>query len=179
MIHFCRTVCRMTTHPSDRTIAVRRPWQPRIEFDAAAPGFTRAMAALDRAAVAQADQAGVDRLLRELVRLRASQLNGCSYCVDMHAKDARAAGEEDRRLDALASWREAPFYSDAEAVALDLTEAITLCADGHVPETVWQAAAQRFSPAELAALVALVVTVNAWNRIGVTTRTWLPGSYAP
>jgi AhpD family alkylhydroperoxidase len=150
-----------------------------MDFDATARGFAKAMAALDRAAVAQADEAGLDPLLRELVRLRASQLNGCAYCVDMHAKDARAAGEEDRRLDALAVWREAPFYSDADAVALELTEAVTLCADGHVPEPLWQAAAERFSPPELAALVALVVAVNAWNRIGVTTRTWLPGSYAP
>jgi AhpD family alkylhydroperoxidase len=157
----------------------RRSWEPRLDFDSYAPGLAKAMAALDRAAVAQAEQAGLAVSLRELVRLRASQLNGCAYCVDMHAKDARAAGEQDQRVDALAVWREVPFYTDAERAALDLAEAITLCADGHVRETVWEAAAEQFGPTELAALVGLLVAVNAWNRIGVATRSWLPGSYAP
>lgn len=150
-----------------------------MDFDACAPAFARAMAALDRAAVGQAQEAGLAHSLRELVRLRASQLNGCAYCVDMHAKDARAAGDEDRRIDAVTVWREAPFYREAERAALALAEAITLCADGHVPGTVWAAAAEQFSPSELGALVCLVVTVNAWNRIGVTTRSWLPGTYTP
>jgi AhpD family alkylhydroperoxidase len=119
----------------------------------------------------------VDPALRELVRLRASQLNGCAYCVEMHAKDARARGERDERLDALAVWRETPFFTDAERAALDLTEAMTRCAETHVPDGVWQAAARLFEPAELAAIVALIVTINAWNLIGVSTRAWLPGSY--
>jgi AhpD family alkylhydroperoxidase len=170
----------MTTLTSDNTAATGpRPWQQRLDFDAHAPGFAKGMAALERAAVGLAEQAGLAPSLRELVRLRASQLNGCAYCVDMHAKDARAAGEGNERIDALAVWREVPFYDDAEAAALALTESITLCAGDHVPGTVWAAAAEQFSQAELAALVSLVVTVNAWNRIGVATRTWLPGTYPP
>jgi AhpD family alkylhydroperoxidase len=179
MGHYGRIVGHMTTLTRDQTNTGRRPWEPRLDFDSHAPGFAKAMAGLDRAAVGQAEQAGLTVSLRELVRLRASQLNGCAYCVDMHAKDARAAGENDQRVDALAVWREVPFYTEAERAALDLAEAITLCADGHVRETVWEAAAEQFGPTELAALVGLVVTVNAWNRIGVTTRTWLPGSHTP
>ncbi len=137
------------------------------------------MASLDHAATRQADQAGLEPGLRELVRLRASQLNGCAYCVDMHAKDARAGGESSERLHALAAWREAPFYTDQERAALALAEAVTLCAEGHVPGPVWDAAAERFSPAQLAALVGILVTISGWNRIGVATRTWLPGSYQP
>jgi AhpD family alkylhydroperoxidase len=172
-------VAGMTMLTQHQTDSGRRPWEPRLDFDSYAPGLAKAMAALDRAAVAQAQQAGLAASLRELVRLRASQLNGCAYCVDMHAKDARAAGENDQRLDALPVWREVPFYTEAERAALDLAEAITLCADGHVTETVWSAASEHFGPAELAALVGLVVTVNAWNRIAAATRSWLPGSYSP
>jgi AhpD family alkylhydroperoxidase len=152
-------------------------WEPRLDFDANAPGFARAMAALDRAAVTQADQSNVASPIRELVRLRASQINGCAYCVDMHAKDARAAGETSERLDAVSVWRETPVFTDAERAALDLAEAITLCSEGHVPAGVWDTAAQQFSPDQLAAIVALIVTINAWNRIAVATRAWLPGSY--
>ena len=169
----------MTTLTTHQTNTGRRPWEPRLDFDSHAPGFAKAMAALDRAAAAQAQQAGLTTSLCELVRLRASQLNGCAYCVDMHAKDARAAGDDDQRVDALAVWREAPFYTEAERAALQLAEAITLCADGQVPEAVWAGAVEQFDPTELAALIGVVVTVNAWNRIGVTTRAWLPGSHTP
>ncbi len=164
-------------NPTVTTSTNRSPWERRLDFDAIAPGFAKAMAALDHAAVAQADRAELSPSLRELVRLRASQLNGCAYCVDMHAKDARACGDHDERIDALPAWREAPFYSPAEAAALELAEAITLCAEGHVPESVWMSAAEWFSPIELSALMCLVTTVNAWNRIGVSTRAWLPGTY--
>lgn len=156
-----------------------RPWTPRLDFEAAAPSFASAMAALGRTAEAEADRAGLSQSLRELVRLRASQLNGCAYCIDMHSKDARSAGESDQRLDALPAWREAPFFSEREEAALELAEAITLCAQGHVPEPVWATAARVFSAGELAALVSVVVTVNAWNHIGVATHAWLPGSYSP
>ncbi len=170
----------MTTLIDDRTGGANSAgWKTRLDFDAHAPGFAKAMAGLDAAAVAAAEQARLDPRLRELVRLRASQINGCAYCVDMHAKDARAAGEDNARIDALAVWREAPFYDEAEAAALGLAEAITLCADGHVPGPVWEAAAEHFTPTELTALVGLVVAVNAWNRIGAATRAWLPGSYTP
>jgi AhpD family alkylhydroperoxidase len=168
----------MTTLTEDQTTATpaRRPWERRMDFEGAAPGFARAMAALDRAAVAQADEAGLDRKLRELVRLRASQLNGCAYCVDMHAKDAREAGDDNERIDSVSVWREALFYIDAERAALELSEAITLCSEGHVPEAVWEAAAVHYKPA---ALAGLVVAVNAWNRIGASTRAFLAGSYKP
>lgn len=155
----------------------RAAWERRLDIDALAPAFATAMADLDRAAIELADQAGLTPSLRELVRLRASQLNGCAYCVDMHAKDARGAGDSDERVDGLVVWREAPFYTRAEAAALALAEAITLCAKGHVPESVWTTASECFSSIELAALVCLVTTVNAWNRLGVSTRAWHPGTY--
>jgi|SRR5579872_1533738 len=155
----------------------RRPWEPRLAFDAEAPGFMKAMSDLDRAAGRQAEQAGLPAALRDLVRLRVSQVNGCAYCVDMHAKDLRAAGVAQERLDALVVWQEAPFFSDEERAALALAEAITTCAVGHVPDDVHSAAAEVLSPAQLAAVVALTVAINAWNHIGVATRAWLPGSY--
>ena len=174
MVHLFRTVRGMTTRTAETPPTAHRPWDPRLDFDTHAPGFARAMAGLDRAAAALADGTGLGASLRELVRLRASQLNGCAYCVGLHAADARTAGEPVHRLAALAVWGESPFFDDAERAALGLAEAITLCADGHVPQPVWTAAAGHFDPAQLAALVSLVVTVNAWNRIGVATRTWLP-----
>jgi AhpD family alkylhydroperoxidase len=165
------------TSTTDSRAGGRLPWEPRLDFDAAAPAFSKAMSHLDNSATKQADEAGLDRAVRELVRVRASQLNGCAYCVDMHTKDARAAGETDQRLYSLAVWEETPFFSDQERAALRLAEAITCCADGHVPDAAWSAAASQFSDEELAALVGVIVTVNAWNRIGVATRSWLPGSY--
>jgi AhpD family alkylhydroperoxidase len=163
----------MTTEQAASTIPVR------LDFDAHAPGFSRAMAQLDNAATKELDQAGIDPLLRELVRTRASQLNGCAFCIDMHTKDARAAGETEQRLYALPAWRETPFFSEKERAALALAESITLAAQTHVPDEDFAAAAKIFSEAELGALVSLIVTINAWNAIGVSTRTWLPGSYQP
>jgi AhpD family alkylhydroperoxidase len=153
--------------------------QVRLDFDAHAPHFSRAMGHLDRAATRELDQAGIDSLLRELIRVRASQLNGCAYCVDMHAKDARAAGETEQRLYALAAWPETPFFTDRERAALALTESITLAAQTHVPDADFAQAAIVFTEAELGALVSLIVTINAWNAIGVSTRAWQPGSYQP
>ena len=149
----------------------------RLDFDAVAPGFSRAMAALDRAATKELDSAGLDPGLRELVRIRASQLNGCAYCIDMHTKDARAAGETEQRLYALPAWRETPFFTSRERGALAFTESVTLLASTHVPEADYEAIAKEFGPAEIGALVALLVAINAWNRIGVATRAWEPGSY--
>ena len=113
--------------------------------------------------------------LRELVRLHASTINGCAYCVDMHSKDARAAGETEQRLYSLGAWREAPWFTPAERAALALTEAVTVLHEDHVPAAVMEEAARHFEPEALAQLVALLVTINAWNRIGVTTRCWEPG----
>ncbi len=153
--------------------------QPRIDFDAEASGFSRAMAHLDQAATKELDKVDFDIRLRELIRIRASQLNGCAYCIDMHTKDARAAGEAEQRIYALPAWRETPFFTAPERAALALTESVTLMPQTHVPAADFAQAAEQFSAAELGALVSLIVTINAWNAIGVTTRTWLPGSYQP
>jgi AhpD family alkylhydroperoxidase len=146
----------------------------RLDLDDLATGFGRAMGHLDRASVKELDAAGIDPLLRELVRVRASQLNGCAYCVDMHTRDARAAGETEQRLYAVAVWREAPFFSDRERAALAFTESVTRVADTHVPDEAYAAIAAEFAPAEVAALLALIVTINAWNALSVASRSWAP-----
>ncbi len=154
-------------------------WQPRLDFDHHASGFAKAMGQLDQAATKELDRVGIPPLLRELMRVRASQLNGCAYCVDMHTKDARAVGEDEHRLYALAIWADTACFTARERAALAFTEAVTLVATGHVPDAAYEAVAQQFSDAEIAALVALIVTINVWNRIGVATRAWTPGSYQP
>jgi AhpD family alkylhydroperoxidase len=151
----------------------------RLDFDARAPRFASAMGQLDHAATTELDRAEIDSLLRELIRIRASQLNGCAYCIDMHTKDARAAGETEQRLYALAAWRETPFFTARERAALALTESIALAAQTHVPDEDFAQAAKVFTEPELGALVSLIVTINAWNAIGVSTRAWQPGSYQP
>ena len=151
----------------------------RLDFDEHAADFSRAMAHLDKAATKELDRAGIEPLMRELIRVRASQLNGCAYCVDMHTKDARAAGENEQRLYAVPVWRETPFFSARERAALALTESVTQAPTTHVPDQDFAQAADVFSESELAAIVSLIVTINAWNAIGVTTRAWLPGSYQP
>jgi AhpD family alkylhydroperoxidase len=175
------TVGLMTTNENGATVtATAAPQIPvRLDFDAHAAGFARAMAHLDRAATKELDAAGIDPLLRELVRVRASQLNGCAYCIDMHTKDARAAGETGQRLYALPAWRETPFFTSKERAALALTEDVTLMARDHVPAAAYEAAAEQLTPGEIAALLSLIITINAWNAIGVTTRAWTPGSYQP
>jgi AhpD family alkylhydroperoxidase len=151
----------------------------RLGFDSHAAGFARALAHLDQAATKELDRVEFDPRLRELVRVRASQLNGCAYCIDMHSKDARAIGETEQRLYALPAWRETPFFTDRERAALAFTESVTLLAADHVPTADYDAVAAQFTPAEVAALLALIVTINAWNAIGVSTRAWEPGSYQP
>jgi AhpD family alkylhydroperoxidase len=169
----------MTANENGSTATITPQVPVRLDFDAHAAGFARAVSHLDRAATKELDAAGIDPLLRELVRVRASQLNGCAYCVDMHAKDARAAGETEQRLYALPVWRETPFYTNRERAALALTEDVTLMARDHVPDAAYAAAAEALAPGEIAALLALIITINAWNAIGVTTRAWAPGSYQP
>jgi AhpD family alkylhydroperoxidase len=151
----------------------------RLDFDGHAATFSRALSHLDNAATKELDRAGIDHRLRELLRLRVSQLNGCAYCVDMHTQTARAVGETVQRLTALPVWSETPFYTDAERAALAFAEAIVWMADDHVPAAAFDAVAAHYEPAEIAALVSLIVTVTAWNAIGVSTRTWQPGSYQP
>ncbi|MGH3208217.1 MAG: carboxymuconolactone decarboxylase family protein [Trebonia sp.] len=169
----------MTANENGSTGTITPQIPVRLDFDSQAAGFARAVTHLDRAATKELDAAGIDPLLRELVRIRASQLNGCAYCIDMHTKDARAAGETEQRLYALPAWRETPFYTNRERAALALTEDVTLMARDHVPDAAYAAAAAVLTPGEIAALLALIITINAWNAIGVTTRAWTPGSYQP
>ena len=161
------------------TTMTTTPVPVRLDFDAHAQTFSRAMAHLDNAATKELDRVGIDHRLREVLRLRVSQINGCAYCVDMHFKNARAVGEPEQRLAALPVWRETPFFTDAERAALAFAETMTSMPDSHVPAGAFDAVAQHYNPDEIAALVALVVTVAAWNGIGVSTRAWQPGSYEP
>jgi AhpD family alkylhydroperoxidase len=163
----------MTAAPSTEQIPVR------LDFDSHAPGFARAMSHLDHAATKELDRVDFDPKLRELVRIRASQLNGCAYCVDMHTTDARAIGETEQRIYALPVWRETPYFTPRERAALTFTEAVTTMTDDHVPQSAYDAVAAEYSQDEIGALVALIVTINAWNAIGVSTRTWTPGTYQP
>jgi AhpD family alkylhydroperoxidase len=120
---------------------------------------------------------GLEPVLLELVKMRASQINGCAYCIDMHAKDARDAGETEQRLYGLAAWQETSFYTERERAALALTEAVTLVADGHVPYPVVEQAAEHFTPQELSKLLFAIIEINAWNRLAITTGAPEPGSY--
>jgi AhpD family alkylhydroperoxidase len=151
----------------------------RLDVDSAVPAFSRAVSHLDNAATRELDRVGIDPGLRELVRIRASQLNGCAYCIDMHSKDARKGGESEQRLYGLAAWRETPYFTDRERAALAFTESVTLVPDTHVPTADYAAVAEHFSPEEVGALLSLIVAINAWNTISVTTRAWVPGSYVP
>jgi AhpD family alkylhydroperoxidase len=162
------------------TITDNTPQVPvRLDFDTHAAGFARAMAHLDKAATKELDRVEFDPRLRELVRVRASQLNGCAYCIDMHTKDARAIGETEQRLYGLSAWRDTPYFTERERSALAFTEAVTLLASDHVPTEAYDEVAAQFTPDEVAALISLIVTINAWNAIGVSTRAWVPGSYEP
>jgi AhpD family alkylhydroperoxidase len=137
------------------------------------------MAHLDKAATKELDKVDFDPRLRELVRVRASQLNGCAYCIDMHTKDARAIGETEQRLYGLTAWMETPYFTEPARAALAFTEAVTLLAEDHVPTASYDAVAAHFDAHEVAALISLIVTINAWNAISVSARSWIPGSYEP
>ncbi|MGK7908758.1 MAG: carboxymuconolactone decarboxylase family protein [Synechococcus sp.] len=119
---------------------------------------------------------GLDKTIIELVKVRASQLNRCAFCIDMHTKDARRAGETEQRLYALNAWEETPFFTPQERVILALTEAVTQLGHNGVPESVYADVSQYFTPKQIAQLLMAIVTINAWNRISITTR-MLPGSY--
>jgi len=125
----------------------------------------------------------LDQRLHDLISLRASQINGCAFCLDMHWKDARAAGESEERLYSLDAWRESPLYSERERAALELCEAMTLVAATHVPDAAWQRARASFDEAELAQVVFAITAINAWNRLNVATRLepghYQPGAFAP
>ncbi|MEO8505410.1 MAG: carboxymuconolactone decarboxylase family protein [Acidobacteriota bacterium] len=148
--------------------------EPRLDAQSIAPQAYEALLALER----YLHQSGIEASLIELVKLRASQLNGCAYCIDKHTKDARAAGETEQRLYLLDAWRESPFYSPRERAALGWTEAVTRIAESRVPDTVYEEARQHFSEKELVDLNWVVVAINAWNRIAIPFRA-LPGSDEP
>jgi AhpD family alkylhydroperoxidase len=116
--------------------------------------------------------------LLDLVKLRASQINGCAYCIDMHWKDARARGESEQRLYGLGAWRESPFYSERERAALAWTEAVTLISHDHAPDAVYEQARAQFSEKELVDLTTAIVAINGWNRLAISFRT-VPGAYKP
>ncbi len=149
--------------------------EQRIDYRRVAPGVTEAMRALER----YVRESGLEPTLLELVKVRASQINGCAYCLDMHTKDARARGESEQRLYALSAWREAPFYTDRERAALAWTEALTLVAVDHVPDAVYEEARRHFTEKELVDLTVAVVAINGWNRLAIALRSPVPGSYQP
>ena len=144
----------------------------RIDLMHVNPGVVQAMLGLER----QIRQAGFDHKLLDLVRMRASQINGCAYCLDMHSKDARANGETEQRLYGLNAWRETPYYSARERAALEWTEALTLVAQAHVPDEVYERVREEFSEDELVHLSLAIVAINGWNRLNVAART-VPGGY--
>lgn len=148
------------------------PVPQRLDFDALVPTFSRAVTDLDDAAAAEAERAKIDPGLRELLRLRASQLNGCAYCVDMHARAARKAGVTPQRVDAIAIWPDSNLFTAAERAALDFTEQVTLKATTRVPGAAVSAVVDLYGEEGAAAMLALVVAINMWNTIGVTTRCW-------
>ena len=164
----------MTTNEAQQS-KERLPERPsRLDWAKLAPEAYRAMIRLDAAA-----RKGVEPTLLELVKIRASQINHCAFCLDMHSKDALAGGESAERIIQLDAWEESRhFYTAKEIAALELTEAVTVLTDGFVPDEVYAKAAKEFDETELAHLIAAITAINAWNRFGVSTRT-VPGHYTP
>jgi AhpD family alkylhydroperoxidase len=146
----------------------------RIDLMHTTPGIIHSMLGLER----QVHQGGLDSKLLDLVRMRASQINGCAYCLDMHSKDARANGETEQRLYGLEAWRETPYYSERERAALEWTEALTLVAETHAPDEVYERVKKQFSEDQLVHLTLAIVAINGWNRLNIAART-VPGDYVP
>jgi AhpD family alkylhydroperoxidase len=146
----------------------------RFDYDKAAPGVYKAMLGLEK----YLHTCGLEESLLHLVKLRASQINGCAYCLDMHWKDLRAIGEKEQRLYSLDAWRECPYYTERERAALAWTEAVTLITNGHVPDALYAEVRSSFSEKELADLTCAVATINAWNRLAISARS-VPGTYQP
>ena len=148
--------------------------KPRVNHLEVGTGAVQAMLKLS----GYVAQSGLEQSLLGLLEFRVSQINGCAYCLDMHSKDLRAAGETEQRLYLLEAWRESPFYTDRERAALAWAEAVTLVTEGHVPDEVFAQARKQFSEEELANLTLAVVAINGWNRLNIAFRT-MPGSYQP
>ena len=148
--------------------------KPRINYVQVAPDAFKAMRGLEEYVASS----GLEKSLYELVKTRASQINGCAYCLDMHTKDARKAGETEQRLYALSAWRETPFYTERERAALEWTEALTLISDTDVPDALYENVRKQFSESEIVALSMAIIAINGWNRLAISFRT-VPGSYNP
>jgi len=148
--------------------------QPRLDFTKVKPEAMHAMLGLE----GYVRGSGLDPALLDLVRLRASQINGCAYCVDMHTKDARARGETEQRLYGLVAWRETPFYTERERAALEWAEAITMIGEDHAPDEVFERVREEFNEKELVDLTLALVAINGWNRLSIGFRA-VPGSYQP
>jgi AhpD family alkylhydroperoxidase len=152
----------------------RKQRMERLAYDKADPKADEAMMALENYVAGS----GLEAPLVELVRLRASQINGCAYCLDMHTKDARARAEKEQRLYLLQAWQDVSLYSDRERAALAWTEAITKIGETHAPDSIYKEARKHFTDAELVALTMAIVTINGWNRIAIAFRL-KPGAYQP
>jgi AhpD family alkylhydroperoxidase len=148
--------------------------EPRLNFAKIDPEGVRAMLGLDT----YIRHTSLERNLVHLVKLRASQINGCAYCIDMHWKDLRAEGETEQRLYGLVAWRESPYYTDRERAALEWTEAVTRVAETHAPDAAFEALSPHFSEKEIVALTWVIAAINAWNRIAISFRS-PAGSYQP
>jgi AhpD family alkylhydroperoxidase len=146
--------------------------EPRIDYRKYAPDAWKAMSTLEKCIA----ECGLDHKLIHLMKMRASQINGCAYCIDMHSKDARALGETEQRLYELDAWRETPFYTERERAALAWTEALTLVSETHVPDSVYEEVRKQFSEKEIVDLTVVVTTINAWNRLAISMRA-VPGRY--
>jgi len=148
--------------------------QQRLSYSKVSPEGTDILQKLER----YVKSSGLEADLLELVKLRASQINGCAYCIDMHTKDARTHGESEQRLYGVSAWHEAPFYSERERAALAWTEAVTLIGKTHVPDDVYAEARKHFSEKELVDLTFAIIAINSWNRLAISFRT-PAGSYQP
>ena len=148
--------------------------EPRIDYAKVAPGAVHAMLGLEK----YLHSSELDLKLLDLIKLRASQLNGCAYCIDMHWKDLRAAGETEQRLYGLDAWQESPYSTDRERAALAWTEALTNIQEGHVPDSVYEEVRKFFEEKEVADLTLAIAAINSWNRLSIALRT-VPGTYQP
>jgi len=145
-----------------------------MDYKQSAPSGYKAMSALEQ----YVRSCGLESSLLEVIKIRASQINGCAFCLDMHTKDARAAGEAEQRLYTLSAWRETPFFTERERAALAWTEAVTRVAATHVPDEIYEAVRQHFTEKELVDLTLAIVAINGWNRLAIAFRT-VPGTYQP
>ncbi|MEV5029759.1 carboxymuconolactone decarboxylase family protein [Paenibacillus sp. LPE1-1-1.1] len=137
----------------------------RIEIAKEIPAAYQAMLGLEKFL----GTASISKQLKELIKIRASQINGCAYCINMHTKDARAIGETEQRIYALSAWRDTRYFTDAERAALALTESVTLLTKEHVPDNVYEEAARHFDSKQVGEIIMAIVTINAWNRIAIST----------